>query len=71
MSQEQLRNLIRMANQIAANIAPGSDEDRAAEQVSSHLRRFWARSMKAQIIAYAADDGSELSEVARRAVAQL
>lgn len=71
MSQDPLQGLIRMANQIAANIAPGSDDAVAVDQVANHLRRFWARSMKARIVAYAEADGSELSEVARRAVAQL
>ncbi len=72
MSRNQLQGLIDMANQIAANLAHGpGDESAAAERVADHLRRFWARSMKQQLAAYARDDGSELAPLARAAVERL
>lgn len=42
--------LIKMANQIACNIAPGKNQEQAARAMADHLVRFWARSMKVQII---------------------
>ncbi len=42
--------LIKMANQIACNLAPGKTQKEAADAMAEHLVRFWARSMKKQII---------------------
>ncbi|NWO54953.1 formate dehydrogenase subunit delta [Chromohalobacter israelensis] len=69
MSDQQLRHLIHMVNQIAAN--QYGDPSTAAQRVTTHLQKFWARSMKAQIIDYLDSDGAELSPVAREAVADL
>lgn len=71
MTDEQLHHLIRMVNQISANNLHHGDEGEAAHVVADHLKKFWARSMKAQIIAYARDDGAELSPVSRLAIRQL
>ncbi|WP_111414919.1 formate dehydrogenase subunit delta [Billgrantia lactosivorans] len=68
MSRSQLDTLIHMANQIAINNAHYGD---AAERVHVHLKKFWARSMKRQIVDYLRDDGSQLSPLARQAVALL
>ncbi len=68
MSRSQLETLIHMANQIAVNNAHYAD---AAERIHTHLKKFWARSMKGQIVAYLQQDGSELSPLAREAVARL
>jgi formate dehydrogenase subunit delta len=70
MSDAELRSLIRMLNQIAANL-DSEDQDAAAKRVEAHLRRFWARSMKERLAAYLQADGSELSPLARRAAARL
>ncbi|MBZ9560055.1 MULTISPECIES: formate dehydrogenase subunit delta [Modicisalibacter] len=69
MSDQQLSQLVKMVNQIAAN--QHGDPSTAAQRVTSHLQKFWARSMKAQIIDYLDSDGSQLSPVAREAVADL
>ncbi|WP_104203044.1 formate dehydrogenase subunit delta [Billgrantia saliphila] len=69
MSRSQLDSLIHMANQIAANNVHYGDA--AAERVSTHLKKFWARSMKRQIVDYLREDGSKLSPVARQAVERL
>lgn len=63
--------LIKMVNQIGANNLHHGDDAQAAELVATHLKKFWARSMKRQIIDYADTDGSELSPVSRLAVARL
>lgn len=71
MSDQQLQNLIKMVNQISANNLHHGDEEQAAEVVATHLRKFWARSMKQQIIDYAESDGRELSTLSRLAVKRL
>jgi formate dehydrogenase subunit delta len=71
MSDQQLQNLIKMINQISINNLHHGDEDKAADIVATHIRKFWARSMKQQIIDYAESDGIELSAVSRLAVKRL
>ncbi|QSP95677.1 formate dehydrogenase subunit delta [Marinobacter salinisoli] len=71
MTDQELAHLIQMLNQISANNIYHGDEARAADTVATHLRKFWARSMRQKIIAYAGVDGTELSNVSRLAVARL
>jgi formate dehydrogenase subunit delta len=66
-SKEQL---IHMVNQIAENNQHGGTE-KAATVTSVHMQKFWARSMKEDIIDYAKTDGSDLSESAKAAVGML
>ncbi|MEH6577827.1 MAG: formate dehydrogenase subunit delta [Amphritea sp.] len=68
MGNHQLASLIKMANQIASNNTHIGDETEAAEMVANHLSKFWARSMKQQIIEYKESDGSELLPVASLAI---
>ncbi|WP_456268381.1 formate dehydrogenase subunit delta [Kushneria sp. AK178] len=63
--------LIKMVNQISANNRHHDSDEAAAEQIAGHLKKFWARDMKRQIIDYAETDGSELDPVARLAVIRL
>jgi formate dehydrogenase subunit delta len=67
MSDDALATLVRMANQIAANVAHHS-YDEAVELVTSHLRLFWAPPMRADIIAYLEGGGTGLDPIARDAV---
>ncbi|SDL60557.1 formate dehydrogenase subunit delta [Modicisalibacter muralis] len=71
MSHSQLDMLIQMANQIADNNTHHGSDAAAAHYVATHLHKFWARSMKQQIIGYHDDDGNRLTPVARLAVRQL
>ncbi|CAO3308182.1 formate dehydrogenase subunit delta [Pseudomonas asiatica] len=68
---DQLYTLILMANQIAANNSHCGSEAEAAERVRTHLKRFWARSMKQQIVDYLHRDGSQLSSIAKVAITEL
>lgn len=68
MANHQLTSLIKMANQIAANNTHIGDDAEAAAMVANHLTKFWARSMKQQIIAYQQNDGSELLPIASQAI---
>lgn len=67
----QLASLIKMVNQIAANMPQQEAPDQNAEKVAAHIRRFWPRSMKRDIIQYAQNDGDELSQLAKLAVKRL
>ncbi len=68
---DEKASLIKMVNQISINNLYHGNDEAAAEQVATHLKKFWARRMKQQIIAYAQADGSELNSVSRLAVARL
>ncbi len=57
-----------MANQIAANYEYLPTPDAAGEKVADHIRRFWDPRMSSEIIEYLHADGSDLSDIARRAI---
>ncbi|MDP1631652.1 MAG: formate dehydrogenase accessory sulfurtransferase FdhD [Caulobacter sp.] len=64
------RKLIRMANQIAAELSsqrPGE----AVEATREHLRQFWDPKMRADIAAFLAAGGEGLSPTAHAAIADL
>ncbi|MAU41326.1 MAG: formate dehydrogenase [Kordiimonas sp.] len=67
-----IKRLITMANQIAANIAPGKADAAATEDVASHLKRFWDPRMRRQLIAFVNEDGGTgLNPVALKALHRL
>jgi hypothetical protein len=70
MNQE-LTQLIKMANQIAAHCAPGEPSSVAADRAANHLARFWAPSMRLQIKGYLLEDGGLLDDTAKDAVSRL
>ncbi len=64
--------LVKMANDISAFFAAESAPEQAANDVASHLRRFWEPRMRRQIITHLEQhQGAGLDELARRAVAVL
>lgn len=65
-----VKDLVRMANQIAINQAHLPD-DEAVDVVASHLTMFWAPMMRNDLVAAADSGEADLNEVARRAVGQL
>jgi len=67
----KIEYLVKMANEIGAFFASESDADQAANAVAGHLRRFWEPRMREQIVAHQAKGGAGLSDLARKAVAQL
>lgn len=71
MSDQQLANLIKMIDQIIANNLHHGNDDQVADVAAGHLQKFWARSMKQQVIAYANDNPLELSPLARSTIAKL
>ena len=63
--------LIKMANEIASNIAPGRSQDEAATMMTDHIIRFWAVSMKLQIIDCLSTDSDRLEPAATQAIESL
>jgi formate dehydrogenase subunit delta len=63
-------NMVHMANQIALFFASYPRED-AVAGVADHLRKFWEPRMRKQIIAYVAQGGAGLHELALEAVKRL
>lgn len=63
--------LVKMAEQITANMAFTDDETVVASKVADHLKRFWDPRMKQALLDYANLGNSELSPVLRAALAQL
>ena len=62
--------MVHRANQIALFFA-GYPHDEAVAGVTDHLKRFWERRMRQQIIEYVAKGGTGLHELALEAVKQL
>lgn len=71
MNDPQLNNLIKMLDQIIANNLHHGDDDKVTDIAADHLQKFWARSMKQQIIAYANQRPDELSILAKLTVDKL
>lgn len=71
MSDQQLHNLIKMLEQIIANNLHHGSDQQVAAVATDHVHKFWARSMKQIIIAYAEENPAELSNVAQLAITQL
>jgi len=45
-----VNKLVRMANQIAANLDHGKDPEKAIAGTLDHLKRFWTPEMRRQIV---------------------
>jgi formate dehydrogenase subunit delta len=66
-----VNKLVRMANQIAANLDYGPDKNRVVADTADHLRRYWSPPMKVLIVEHYKRGDAELSEIAAQAVARL
>ena len=63
--------LIRMAEQVAANLDYDDDQEGLVARVADHLQRFWDPRMKAAIKDCAERDEAAVSDILRQAVARL
>ena len=64
--------LIKMANEIGSFWEGEVGEEKAANEVATHLKRYWEPRMRAQMNTYFEQrQGAGLTDIARRAVAQL
>ncbi len=66
-----IEQLIKMANDISNFFDADPDKQIAAEGMKNHLTRNWERRMRQAIIKYCQEDGSELSSLAKAAIAKL
>lgn len=66
-----IEQLIRMANDISNFFDADPDKQIAVEGMKNHLARNWERRMRQAIIQYCQEDGSELSNLAKDAIAKL
>lgn len=71
MSENEVDRLVCMANEIAANIAPGKDSDVAELAVMNHLNRFWPPSLREKIVQNFAARLDALNPVAAGAIRRL
>jgi formate dehydrogenase subunit delta len=64
--------LIKMANQITSFWEGEAGEEVAANEVATHLRRYWEPRMRAQMITYYEErQGAGLNDIAKKAVGLL
>jgi len=63
--------LVRMAEQITANMNYIDDKDKVAARVADHITKFWDERMTKALIAYAATHKGELSAELQGAVSKL
>ena len=63
--------LIKMANDIGDFFNAESNKEIAAEGIAKHILRSWDPRMRRDIIAYCQQDGSALSDLAKKAISRL
>jgi formate dehydrogenase subunit delta len=63
-----IEQLVKMANEIAAFFANGSEPGQGPQSVAAHLHRYWDPRMRKQIVEYLNDGGADLAPLARSAV---
>lgn len=64
--------LIKMANEITSFWEGEVGQEKAANEVATHLKRYWEPRMRAQMIGYFEErQGAGLNDVAKAAVALL
>ncbi len=63
-----LKQLVKMANQIAENFSFHED---AVGQMADHLQRFWAPSMRNDLMKFLEEGGEGLKPAAITAIRQL
>jgi formate dehydrogenase subunit delta len=64
---EKIEKLVRMANQIADFFRP-YDEAEAVSGIQEHIRAFWTRAMRDELLAFAATDSEGLQPRVMQAI---
>jgi len=70
VSESSVQHLVKMANQIAANVPALTAEDRVAA-TAAHLKRFWTPAMIEHLRAHLREHGEDLSPAAAAALRAL
>ncbi|WOH37397.1 formate dehydrogenase subunit delta [Thalassotalea fonticola] len=63
MSDDRLKYVVDMANQIALNLLHGKEQQQCVIEISHHINRFWAPSMRAQLAEAANHDNYQLDDM--------
>lgn len=63
MSDDRLKYVVDMANQIALNLLHGKEQQQCVIEISHHINRFWAPSMRAQLAEAANNDSYQLEDM--------
>lgn len=71
MSARQINHLVKMANQIALNMAAWGDEAEVAAKTSEHIEKFWTCAMREQLLDFWRADGEDLCPVVCRVMASM
>lgn len=66
----QTEHLITMANQIGDFFKAFPDQQQAKKDIAQHLQRFWAKSMREQIVAYIHQGGEALLPIVKAAIVE-
>ena len=65
-----IQRLISMANQIGDFYESYPDQNQARQGIAEHINRFWALTMRKQIVQYVGEQGGTgLHEQVRKAIA--
>ena len=71
MTEANIERLVKMANQIALNMAANGTEEEVAEQIAQHLGKFWPPSMKDSVSEHLATVQDKLSPLAYKGLLKL
>ncbi len=71
MPGRQVDHLVKMANDIALNMAACGDEQAVARATLEHLQKFWTPAMLGQLIEYHRTGGTDLSPAVATLLASL
>ena len=64
-------HLVTMANQIGDFFKSSPDQEQAKKDIAHHLSRFWAGSMRQQILLHVRDkNGAGLHDIVRDAISE-
>jgi formate dehydrogenase subunit delta len=63
MSDDRLKYVVDMANQIALNLLHGKEQQQCVTEISHHINRFWAPSMRAQLAEAASNENYQLEDM--------
>lgn len=66
----QTEHLITMANQIGDFFKAFPDQQQAKKDIAQHLQRFWAKSMREQIVTYIHEGGEALLPIVKAAIVE-
>ncbi len=66
----KIEQLITMANQIGTFFKSSPDEEQAKKDIVMHLKRFWALSMRLQLIEHVQHEGTGLEPIVKDAILQ-